>query len=188
MKLSKTAVGAMLMVAISSSAFAQSNGKKDQLYGELGYLTANYSELYSNATYTWSSIGAYRVVLGVDLDDSIAIEGMYASGFSNGSLTISGYSTSVTLNSSYGLYAKPKLNLNQNATLFARVGFAQTNGTASIPGLGWSSTGSDSSLSYGLGASFKINETMSINGDYMVYYNSTSTPINGMTFGIGYRF
>ena len=189
MNLPKLASGAIFVFAIAStSAMAQSNAKKDQLYGELGYTNANYSEVYSGSTYTWSSVTAYRVIIGADLDDNIAIEGMYASGISNGSLTISGYSTSVSLGSSYGFYAKPKLNLNDNATLFARVGFAQTKGTASIPGLGWSNTASNSSLSYGLGGSYKINEKMSLNADYMVYYNSSAAAINGVTFGIGYRF
>jgi opacity protein-like surface antigen len=188
MNMSKTASVAILMVAIATSAMAQSTAKKDALYGELGYTTFNYSEYYSNATYTWSSGTAYRVIIGADLDDSVAIEGLYASGLSSGALTISGYSTYLALNSTYGFYVKPKLKVNENATLFARVGYAQSKGTLTAPSLNYSSTLSNSSLSYGLGASYKINDSMSVNGDYMVYYNNNSAFVNGMTIGIGYRF
>jgi hypothetical protein len=188
MNLSKISVRTLLMVAITFSALAQGAEKKDELYGELGYTTFNYSEYYSNATYTWSSGTAYRVIIGADLNESVAIEGLYASGLSSGALTISGYSTYLALNSTYGFYLKPKLKVNENATVFARVGYAQSKGTLTAPSLNYSSTLSNSSLSGGLGASYKINDTMSFNGDYMIYYNSNSAFVNGMTIGIGYRF
>jgi len=188
MNLSKITAGAILMVAIATSAMAQSTAKKDALYGELGYATFNYSEYYSNATYTFSSGTAYRVIIGADMDESLAIEGLYASGLSSGALTISGYNSYMALNSTYGFYLKPKMKINENATLFARVGYAQSKGTLTIPSLSYSSTASNSSLSYGAGASYKLNETMSVNGDYMVYYNQNSVFVNGMTIGIGYKF
>jgi len=185
----KLCIKIILISAIAStSVMAQSNKKKDQIYGELGYTTANYSEIYSNANYTWSNISALRAIIGFEFDDNIALEGMYASGVNDGSLTISGYSTKLSLDSSYGLYAKPKLNLNDNFSVFSRIGFAQTKGTLSIPSVGWQSTNSNSSISYGLGASYKLNEQMNLNADYMVYYNSDSNSVNGITVGIGYRF
>jgi len=187
MKSCKVSLAVIAVIAIASStAMAQSKSKDESMYVELGYLNATYSDKYSNANYTWSGIGAYRIVLGVDLADSFAIEGMYASGISDGSLTISRTNTTLGLNPSYGLYIKPKLNLNDNATLFARAGFFNTKGTLTYAGV--SAQDNYSSFSYGLGASFNINKQISLNADYMVYYNSDSIPINGMTVGIGYRF
>jgi opacity protein-like surface antigen len=187
MKRSKVFLSAAVVVAIaSSSAMAQSNSKNESMYVELGYLNATYSDTYSNTTYAWTGIGAYRLVLGVDLADSLAVEGMYASGISDGSLTISKTNTTIGLNPSFGLYIKPKLNLNDSAALFARAGFFNTKGTLTYSG--YSVQDNNTSFSYGLGASFNINKNISLNGDYMVYYNSTSTPFNGMTVGIGYRF
>jgi opacity protein-like surface antigen len=187
MKSRKVSLAVIAVIAIASStAMAQSKSKDSSMYVELGYLNATYSDTYSNTTYAWTGIGAYRLVLGVDLADSVAVEGMYASGISDASLTISKTNTTIGLNPSYGLYIKPKLNLNDNAALFARAGFFNTIGTLTYSG--YSAQDNNTSFSYGLGATFNINKNISLNGDYMVYYNSSSTPFNGMTVGIGYRF
>jgi hypothetical protein len=77
MKSCKVSLAVIAVIAIASStAMAQSKSKDESMYVELGYLNATYSDKYSNTNYTWSGIGAYRIVLGVDLADNFAMEGM----------------------------------------------------------------------------------------------------------------
>jgi hypothetical protein len=168
----------------SSSVFA-----KDEVYVELGGTAFTYQETYSNATYTWGTGTAARFILGVNVADNFAIEAMYATGVSSGNLTISGYSTSIALDSLYGFYAKPKIDVNDNVTLFARLGVANSTGTATIPAISYSSQSSSGSVaSYGFGGSYKITDKASVNLDYMIYSNKTSYNVTGTTLGFGYKF
>jgi opacity protein-like surface antigen len=162
---------------------------KDDVYIEVGATAFTYQETYSSATYTWGTGTAGRFILGADIADHFALEAIYATGISSGNLTISGYSTSVALNSMYGLYVKPKIELNDNFTLFARLGYANSTGTATIPALSYTSqTSTGSTPSYGFGAGYKINDKASVNLDYMVYSNQSSYNITGTTIGFGYKF
>jgi len=168
----------------SASVFA-----KDEVYMELGGTSFTYQETYSNATYTWGSGTATRIVLGANVSDDFALEAIYATGISSGNLTISGYSTSVALNSIYGFYVKPKIVLSENVVLFSRLGYANTTGTATIPALSYTSQSSTgSTLSYGFGASYKLSDKASVNLDYMVYSYKSSYNVTGTTAGFGYKF
>jgi opacity protein-like surface antigen len=44
------------------------------------------------------------------------------------------------------------------------------------------------SISYGIGMSYKLSETLSVNADYMNYYNSNSSNATGVALGIGFKF
>ena len=55
-----------------------------------------------------------------------------------------------------------------------------------MPGYSVSDTGGDTA--YGLGLSYKLSETMSLNADYMRYYNKNSVKGTGFTVGLGMRF
>jgi outer membrane autotransporter protein len=43
-------------------------------------------------------------------------------------------------------------------------------------------------MSYGIGMSYKIDEKLSFNADYMYYYNKDSSTATGLALGIGFRF
>ena len=160
----------------------------NDVYGELAYSTFNYSETYSGTVYTASSGSAVRGIIGTEIDENLALEGMFATGMSSGSVTISGYNATIALDSMYGFYLKPKINLSDKASLFARIGYAHSNATLAISSLSYSSSASNSSISYGVGTNYKITDKMSLSADYMVYYNKDSVNVNGMAFGIGYKF
>jgi outer membrane autotransporter protein len=85
------------------------------------------------------------------------------------------------------VYAKPNIDVAKDVNLFARVGYAMTSLTAS-PTSTRSRTLSSDSMSYGLGASYKINKSISINGDYMVYYQGSPSVVSGYTIGLGFNF
>ena len=43
-------------------------------------------------------------------------------------------------------------------------------------------------MAYGLGLSYKLSDKMSLNADYMSYYNKNDVKGTGFTVGLGIRF
>jgi len=179
----KKILAGITLIAGASLAHAENN-----VYGEIAYLPFNYDETVYGTTYSATGGSAVRGIIGVDVAENLALEAMLATGMSNASTTILGYTANLKLNSMYGFYAKPKININDKATLFARIGYAQVSGTTSVSSLSYSSSTTNNSMSYGIGMSYKIDEKLSFNADYMYYYNKNSSTATGLALGIGFRF
>ena len=118
--------------------------------------------------------------------ENLAIDGMAGFGANDGSLTISGVTIKGHVDSFYGVYLKPKAKLSESIEVFGRIGYANSKLTASAPGIAISASGSD--VSYGVGGSVKVAKNMSLNLDYMSYYNKNGTSVNGITLGLGFNF
>ena len=157
-------------------------------YGEFAYLPYRLDDTYRGTTYPVTGGTAARGIIGVDLVESLALEAMFASGMTSASGTFNGYTYQLKLNSIYGFYVKPKVNIGEKAILFARIGFTQVSGTISVPSLSASTTLTDNSMSYGIGMSYKLDEILSLNADYMNYSNTNNSTATGMALGIGFRF
>jgi opacity protein-like surface antigen len=156
------------------------------LYGEFAYVPFNYKETANSATYSATGGTAARGIIGVDLVESLALEAIFASGLSMAKTT--GNIANINLDRIYGFYVKPKVNIGENATLFARMGFTLVTGSTSISDSSFSGSSTDNSISYGIGMSYKLSETLSVNADYMNYYNSNSSNATGVALGIGFKF
>lgn len=182
MNLSQLAIAAAIAaVSISAQAQSTTTGSKG-LYGEIGYTSVNYTE----PGYALSPAGVVRVILGGNLMENLAIDGMAGFGANDGSLTISGVTIKGHVDSFYGVYLKPKAKLSESIEVFGRIGYANSKLTASAPGIAISASGSD--VSYGVGGSVKVAKNMSLNLDYMSYYNKNGTSVNGITLGLGFNF
>jgi len=70
--------------------------------------------------------------------------------------------------------------------LFGRLGFARTQRTVSAPG--FSDKASANSFAYGFGAAYAINEKVSVNLDYMSYYDRKDIQFKGPTLGLAIKF
>jgi hypothetical protein len=127
-----------------------------------------------------------RLIVGKDVHENLAIEAMAATTvakdkYSEKNIEIK---TSAT---AYGLYLKPKVALTKDTELFARLGFANTQ--LKLEGKsGDSSTGNDSSASYGIGITTKFSKDVYGGLDYVTYYSKDGTNISGLTASIGVRF
>jgi len=176
-----------VLAAFGGVAQAQSKDFLSNPYLEVGYMPWSYTEAYSGSTYTWNNGGAIRLIFGMDVHDNVAVEGLFATDVTDPTVTIGTYSSSANWASTYGVYAKPNIDVAKDVNLFARVGYALTSLTAS-PTSTRSRTLSSDSMSYGLGASYKINKSISINGDYMVYYQGSPSVVSGYTIGLGFNF
>jgi len=177
----------LLLAALGGVAQAQSNNAPSGPYVEIGYMPWSYTEAYSGQTYTWNSGAAVRVILGMDVHDNLAVEALYATDMTDATVTIGSYSSATNWASTYGFYAKPNIDVAKDVNLFARIGYAMSSLTAS-PTASLTRTLSSDSISYGLGASYKITKSISINGDYMVYYQGSPCVASGYTLGLGFNF
>jgi len=182
-----TAVLGLVLAAFGSLAQAQASNVPTGPYLEIGYMPWSYTEAYSGKTYTWDNGGAVRLVLGMDVHENLAVEGLYATDTTDPTVTIGTYSSATNWASTYGVYAKPNIDVSKDVNLFARVGYAVSSLTASPTSTRTRQLSSDS-ISYGLGASYRITKSVSINGDYMVYYQGSPSVVSGYTLGLGFNF
>ena len=174
--ITRKVISTVLIVAgIIFSSSASADNQKN--YVDIGYGWAAYEEA------GWRFVPhILKVSAGTKIADNLAIEGMGALGIidsSVGGLTLS-------VDSAYGLYAKPFVDVNDKFELYGRFGVARISGTVS--GSGGSIYGYDSSMSYGGGGAFKISQNSSIFLDYTVYYNKNGVFVYGATSGVRFGF
>ncbi len=167
--------GALLM----AGAGAHAQG----VYAEVGYTPLSLEASVVGVDVA-SDPSAVRGLVGYELGPYLALEGMVGFGVADDDITGNGFSSGLKgkVDNMFGVYAKPKLPIAPDFDLFGRVGFASTK--LSVAG----DSATESSLSWGLGASYRINEQLSINGDYMVYHDKDDVTIDGFTVGVGFRF
>lgn len=137
-------------------------------YVEVGYAVPEFSGAGISG-----SFGAIRGVVGYGITDNIDGEFMIATGVDDSYIGV----TRVRLDHMYGFYLKPKVKLNDQAELFARIGYVNTQISAS----NWaaSSWARDNSLSYGIGAQFNLSKSTSITADWTSYYSKSGSNLDG---------
>ena len=185
-RLAAVATG-LALAAMAQSAHAQAKpGATSNAYVDVGYLASTYKNSTA-PTYTVRPAGL-RLVAGMDVHPNLSVEGLAAFGVKAGDgKNSSGAATEVKLTSVVGLYVKPKMDVSPELQLFGRLGFASTNHSDKI-GTAAAKSKTDSGVSYGLGASYRISGNTSVGLDYMSYYDRKNTSINGVTVSVGYRF
>jgi len=163
-------------------------GAQAQTYGEIGYTTVSFDD--SSFGSTWkSSPKALRGLVGYELNENLAIEGMIGLGLGNDGIKVKGQNVlgaNLKIDNMYGVYITPKVKLANNLEGFVRAGYAHVKGTVSDNGQ--SSSGSESGFSYGLGARYAFDKNMSLNFDYMSYLDKSNAKATGFTVGVGYKF
>jgi opacity protein-like surface antigen len=181
----------LLAVATLSLLALVSTHVNAQTYMEIGHTSADYNNtiIYSGNSYNLTaSPTAIRGIFGYELNPNFNLEGMLAQGLSSSNMSVSGISTPVELklDTMYGIYAKPKVQIAPDWEAFARIGYVHIKGTSSYKNT--SSSDSGNSFSYGVGMSYAINKQLSVNLDAMSYYDKNSVTATGTTIGIGYKF
>jgi opacity protein-like surface antigen len=132
---------------------------------------------------------AVRLVVGKNLNDQFAIEGLVAANAGSSPLGASGLDVSVP--TMFGVYAKAFTKLNDQVELFGRLGWASVNRKASVSSgtLSVSLEETGNGISYGAGIKYTLSKDISIFADYMSYYpEKNGISINGFTLGAGFSF
>jgi opacity protein-like surface antigen len=179
----QTIIVAAAAALFSFGAQAQSSNAPTSppWYGELGYTSLKF---HDGSGFS-AKPSALRAIVGYNFHPNFALEGMLAGGVSNGSTNVSGVDVDVKLQSSYGIFAKPKVNFD-NFEVFARLGWTRERVRESSA-FG-SATGSDDDFAWGAGASYNFSPKAYVTLDYLRYYSKDSAKIDGWTLGAGYRF
>ena len=185
LKIKKIAL-AMAVTMLSAHALAQENAP----YFEVGYTMLDVEASSSGVTLA-ASPTILRFTAGTKLSEGLAIEGMYGTSLSGDSITVNGInvssllSTELKVKNVYGVYLKPSAKLNENLEIFGRIGYTKANYNISVAQVGIS--GSESSVSYGFGASYQLTKDISLSTDYMSYV-SDEADTDGITFALKYQY
>lgn len=125
-------------------------------------------------------------IVGYNVHPNLAVEGMLGLNASKGTATIQNVSTSLKYTSTVGVFIKPRVAINNEAEVFARLGYVQsrakaTAGTTTL-------TDTDEDFAYGLGANYNFDKNLYATLGYMVYYKKDDVKSSGFNVGVGYRF
>jgi len=182
----KSHIVALSVALACTGAFAQSKAKDDSTYIQLGYSSTQYN---LDGISGLSNANSLAITLGKNMSENYALEGIYATGMGDSTSTSLGTTVNLKLASSYGLFVKPKMMISDALELFARVGYFNAKATLSVPAAPALNTDtSGTSLSYGMGVSMKLTESIYGSLDWMQWYKKDGADIKGMGLSIGYKF
>ena len=174
------------LALVSSTTFAQTSG----VYAEVGYTMLSTSASVDGGTLA-SDPTMLRLMVGTEINENLALEGMAGFGMSNDEVRVNGISlsslvsTSFKVRSAYGIFIRPKTMLNDSVELFGRLGYTKANYSMAVASVNLSD--SESGFSYGVGASYKLTEAAKITVDYTSYVSDVADT-DGITFGLRYSF
>ena len=147
------------------------------------YISANLGSTSTDS----ASFGSWGVALGYEVNKNLAVEAGYKS------LESRSYSCSTgtcdTTVSSYQFSAKGIYPVNDEISVFGRLGMNMLSQTFEN-GYGYSySVGeSETAVLYGFGASYEINDQMSVNAEWIKNNTGTKYYKDTSTLGVGFNY
>lgn len=173
----------MIAAAVLACGAAQAQTNASPIYAEIGY-----SLLHADVGSNGLDIGAVRGIVGYELHPYLALEAMLAVGVTDDrTKALFLERVKLKMEHAYGLYIKPKLQVTDSLQLFGRVGYAESKFKATREGYG-SDSDSDHDVSFGIGLNYAFSKAMYGTLDYTRYYDKDDFKVNGLTFGVGYKF
>jgi len=170
MKMTKIALAAVLAMGATAANAAGT-------YVELGY-AATHGEGGGLSV----NIGAIRANIGASITENMDAEFMAMTGLSSANVGAG----QVNLDHSWGFFLKPKAKLNESTEAFARLGYVNTQISATGPGgSGWAR---DNSLSYGLGVQFAASKTTSVTLDWTRLYDKDGGLLDAASINAKFDF
>ncbi len=170
-------------VAIAATTLLALGAQAQSLYGEVGY---GQLKLQEDRFGSEVDPGMARGIIGYTLSPNLAVEGHLGIGVKDDTVRLGGVSVKGEVDNVVGAFVKPKVRLGDTVELFGRLGIASTKVKASSMGVSDSARGTD--FSYGVGASFSLTPQLSLNADYMNYYDRKGIQLDGVTLGLGFSF
>lgn len=158
----------------------------------LAALSAQAQSVYGDVAYQMfdtdltTDPAAVRGIIGYKFHPNVAVEGMLASGIRDGKDASFAVPAKVKLDRLAGIYAKSTFKLNDAFELYGRLGYVNYKATASASSGGFSAKISDSGsdVSFGVGASYYVSPSTSINVDYMDFGDLEG----GLAVGVKFSF
>ena len=179
-------VAPCLLALMSTTTFAQTS----DVYADVGYTMLS-TRVSSGGVTLASDPTMLRLMVGTEINENLALEGMAGFSMSDDEVKVNGISlsslvsTSFKVKSAYGVFIRPKTMLNDSVELFGRLGYTKANYSMAVASVNLSD--SESGVSYGVGASYKLTEAAKITVDYTSYVSDVADT-DGITFGLRYSF
>jgi opacity protein-like surface antigen len=155
----RIAIAACLVVLTAAPAYATEKGTT--------WLEAGWA--FGNLDNPSTSPSNLRLGAGFYFMDNIAAEVQF--------LTAAQADSGVKIDSGYGIFARGEFPMSDNINLFGRVGYTNVD----VP-IG----GSKSGFGYGAGLSFGAGDKLTIDADYTIYQNDSTSTFGAATLGVRY--
>ena len=164
------ACGALLVV--SGSIFA------DQVYYGANVAFLDYSE---DGLAGEPSLTTLYGRVGTSFNENFSAEARVGFGLTDDTVLVLGNDVDVDLNNFFGAYLKGGAQVTEMFYPYAVMGYTRGEVDASV--LGFSISESESDLSFGLGADVTISDVMTLNLEYMNYYDKDGVELSGFSVG-----
>lgn len=125
-----------------------------------------------------------RGIVGYQFMPNLAAEGMVGLNLREGKDSSYGYSATAKVDRLLGAYVKSSYRINDAFELYGRLGVVSYKVSASVASLSASASDSGSDLSFGIGASYYLAPTVSLNMDYMNFGDLEG----GLALGLKFSF
>lgn len=177
-KCAAVATGLSGALVIQGAAQAQSEG----LYAGVALTQISYKEEGFPAAKPIAITGKF----GNQFTPNLALEGRFGIGISDDEIDAGGIPVKLEVDNYYGLYGKAMLPVSPNVSLYGLLGFTRAKVTASAGG--FSASGSDDDVSFGIGGEFGISQSASISLEWARLLNVEGVKIEGLSLGASFRF
>ena len=124
--------------------------------------------------------------LGTKFNENFSGEIRVGLGIGDDSVDVLGTEVDVELDSMFGAYVRGGLQAADSFYPYVVLGYTRGELTASVPG--FSDSESESDVSFGLGADVDINEKLTLNIEYMNYFDKDGAEVDGFSFGLVTKF
>ena len=178
--------GALIFVAGKGIADSENRSYFGIQYGVSDYSEEAISKSF-NPTALIGRFGYYyrpnisieaRLGAGID-DDTKFLPG----------LGVGGLDASFDLDSILGVYGIGHINLAESSSLYGVLGFSRIEATTSVPAFpAASSTGDETSVSYGVGVDIAISESGALNIEYIRYLDKDNFDLGVASVGATFFF
>ncbi|NNE63357.1 MAG: porin family protein [Gammaproteobacteria bacterium] len=165
---------ALLAFTYGSNSFAASEG---DTYGGIQYSQVTYEVDDIDDLEPTALVGRYGQFIG----ENVAVEGRIGFGLRDDSVDVLGADFDLEVDTLLGIYYLFHAPGNSDTSVYGVLGF--TRGRISVSLLDESESGSDGSLSYGVGVNIQ-----SFNIEYMLYLDEDDYEVSAISLGYIYRF
>lgn len=165
-----------------SSVLAQADTPAVYLGGNLAALKYTEAGLHDDATFK-SIFGR----IGLQITANFSGELRAGMGLRDESVAVLGTDVDLELDHFYGAYLRGGFQASDEVSPYVIIGYTEGELTGSAPGAN-SATVSESDMSLGFGVDFLVDNSVTVNIEYMRYLDKEGFDVSGPAFGISSSF
>lgn len=124
--------------------------------------------------------------LGTTFNENFSGEARLGLGLGDDTVSVFGYDADIELDNMFGAYVRGGLPVSESFYPYVILGY--TRGEATISVGSYSESQSETDISFGLGADVNVGQSVTLNVEYMSYFDKDGAEINGFSFGVARKF